>query len=93
MARISLDLEWSQCFKIICWIARGLLCLQHDSRLRIIHREKDMKPKISDFGVAKTLGGDQIEGYTNRVAGILWIYILAMQATSLNCYTYEYYMS
>uniref|UniRef100_A0A803QX11 Protein kinase domain-containing protein n=1 Tax=Cannabis sativa TaxID=3483 RepID=A0A803QX11_CANSA len=28
-----------------------------------------MVPKISDFGMARTFGGDQIEGNTNRVVG------------------------
>ncbi|GKV08867.1 hypothetical protein SLEP1_g20439 [Rubroshorea leprosula] len=32
-------LEWSRCFTIICGIARGLVYLHQDSRLRIIHRD------------------------------------------------------
>ena len=28
-----------------------------------------MNPKISDFGLARAFGGDQLEGNTNRVVG------------------------
>lgn len=74
-----LNLDWFIRHKICVGIARGLAYLHEESRLKIVHRDikatnvlldKDLNPKISDFGLAK-LDEEENSHISTRIAGTL----------------------
>ncbi|XP_078436693.1 receptor-like serine/threonine-protein kinase SD1-7 [Wolffia australiana] len=76
--RRSGELTWERRFAIIKGVADGIHYLHLHSRMRVIHRDlktnnilldKDMNPKISDFGLARIFDMNQTQANTKRVVG------------------------
>ncbi|KAK4285841.1 hypothetical protein QN277_002481 [Acacia crassicarpa] len=72
-----LNLDWSKRKNICIGIAKGLAFMHEESRLKIIHRDikatnilldRDLNPKISDFGLAKLYDEDNTH-ISTRIAG------------------------
>ncbi|XP_058103388.1 uncharacterized protein LOC131246945 [Magnolia sinica] len=75
----QLQLDWPTRHKICVGIARGLAYLHEESTLKIVHRDikatnvlldRDLIPKISDFGLAR-LGEEENTHISTRVAGTM----------------------
>ncbi|KAL0717217.1 hypothetical protein Bca4012_066539 [Brassica carinata] len=73
----QIRLDWPIRQKICVGLARGLAYLHEESRLKIVHRDikatnvlldKELNPKISDFGLAK-LDEEESTHMSTRVAG------------------------
>jgi len=76
-AEHQIRLDWPTRYKICVGIARGLAYLHEESRLKVVHRDikatnvlldKDLNPKISDFGLAK-LDEEENTHISTRIAG------------------------
>lgn len=77
LEEFRLKLDWPIRHKICVGIARGLAYLHEESRLKIVHRDikatnvlldRDLNPKISDFGLAKLVEEDDTH-ISTRIAG------------------------
>ncbi|GLJ10152.1 hypothetical protein SUGI_0123050 [Cryptomeria japonica] len=76
-ARVKLD--WPTRYRICLGIARGIAYLHEESLLRIVHRDikptnilldKDLNPKVADFGLAR-LFDEESTHVSTRVAGTI----------------------
>lgn len=75
----GLKLDWATRLNICVGIAKGICFLHEGSVLKIVHRDikatnvlldRDLSPKISDFGLAK-LHEEENTHISTRVAGTM----------------------
>ncbi|KAK4440095.1 putative LRR receptor-like serine/threonine-protein kinase RFK1 [Sesamum alatum] len=75
----QLEMDWPRRQNICVGVAKGLAFLHEESTLKIVHRDiktnnvlldKDLNPKISDFGLAK-LDEEENTHISTRVAGTI----------------------
>ncbi|KAK4857396.1 hypothetical protein QYF36_000002 [Acer negundo] len=77
--QFQLKLDWPTRHRICLGIAKGLAFLHEESRFKIVHRDikptnvlldRDLNPKISDFGLAK-LDEEEKTHISTRIAGTI----------------------
>ncbi|XP_041023762.1 probable LRR receptor-like serine/threonine-protein kinase RFK1 isoform X5 [Juglans microcarpa x Juglans regia] len=77
--KFQLKLDWPTRHKICVGIAQGLAFLHEESRLKIVHRDikgtnvlldRELNPKISDFGLARLDEGEKTH-ISTRIAGTI----------------------
>lgn len=75
----QISLDWPTRFRICSGIAKGLAFLHEESPLKFVHRDikatnilldKDLTPKISDFGLAR-LNEEENTHISTKVAGTM----------------------
>jgi len=71
-------LDWGTRVRIIDGIGQGILLFHRYFMFRIIHRDlkpskilldTNTNPKISDFGMARIFGENELQANTNRILG------------------------
>ncbi|XP_019190173.1 PREDICTED: probable leucine-rich repeat receptor-like serine/threonine-protein kinase At3g14840 [Ipomoea nil] len=89
----QLKIDWPTRHRICVGVAKGLAFLHEESEIKIVHRDikptnvlldRELNPKISDFGLAKLDDDDKTHIISTRVAGtrgymapeyVLWGYL------------------
>jgi serine/threonine protein kinase len=79
---LSQAMEWRAQMKICLGVAQGLYYLHVSSQTRIIHHDikaknilldKDLNPKIVDFGLVKSIQDGKNEIMTQKCAGTMYV--------------------